>query len=169
MSSMKVVWYGGGTQNYPGKVNDKQEASLPCPKETEGINLTLCRLHPQNPSTGGWLSKRWHIVALTMRSHQFQVAALVPDKKLDTFWPEKSFPNDQNILTYHPGPVSPSGGDGSPLHVNTTCFNNCMWVQHVLQLRYQSTMVLIPSNLRSLKWAAKMTDINYDNALKMPQ
>ena len=28
---------------------------------------------------------------------------------------KKSFPIDQNNLPYHPGPVSPPGGDGSPL------------------------------------------------------
>ena len=27
---------------------------------------------------------------------------------------KKSFPIDKNNLAYHPGPVSPPGGDGSP-------------------------------------------------------
>ena len=52
-----------------------------------------------------------------MRSYQFKVAALVPDKKLDH---AKSFPIDQNNLAYHPGPVSPPGGDGSPFRMGLT-------------------------------------------------
>ena len=50
-----------------------------------------------------------------MRSHQFQVAALVPDKNLDHFIKQKSLPIDQNILAQHPRLVLPPGGDGSPL------------------------------------------------------
>ena len=52
-----------------------------------------------------------------MRSHHFKVAALVTDKKLDHFWPRKKvFLFTKMIyLAYHPGPVLPPGGDGSPL------------------------------------------------------
>ena len=43
------------------------------------------------------------------------MAILVSDKKLDHFYHEKSLPIAQNNLAYHPGLVSPPGGDGSPL------------------------------------------------------
>ena len=36
-------------------------------------------------------------------------------KSKTIFDQEKSFPIGQNNLTYHPGPVVPPGGDGSPL------------------------------------------------------
>ena len=48
------------------------------------------------------------------------MAVLVPDKKLDHIFPNKIFPSNQNNLAYHPGPVSPPGGDGSLLF-NKAC------------------------------------------------
>ena len=41
------------------------------------------------------------------------MAALVPDKNLDHFLPEKSFLIARDNLAYYLGPVSPPGGDGS--------------------------------------------------------
>ena len=44
------------------------------------------------------------------------VALLVPDKKLDRFGQRQIFSSVyHNNLAYHPGPVLPHGGDGSPL------------------------------------------------------
>ena len=43
------------------------------------------------------------------------MTVLVPDKSSTIFTKQKSFPIDQNNLAYNPGPVSPPGGDGSPL------------------------------------------------------
>ena len=40
---------------------------------------------------------------------------MVPDKKLDRFYPKQKITLKQNNLTYHPGPVSPPCCDGSPL------------------------------------------------------
>ena len=51
-----------------------------------------------------------------MGNYQPLVALLVPDKKLDRFGQRQIFSTlYQNNLAYHPGPVLPHGGDGSPL------------------------------------------------------
>ena len=45
------------------------------------------------------------------------MAALVPGIKLEHFTPNHFFQINQNNPVYHLGPVSPPGGDGSPLGV----------------------------------------------------
>ena len=55
------------------------------------------------------------------------MAVLVPDVKLDRFCPKQIISSVyQNNLAYHPGPVLPPGGDGSPVLVILALLLACL-------------------------------------------
>ena len=55
------------------------------------------------------------------------MAVLVPDKKLDCLGLAQFFSSvHQNNLAYHPGPVLPPGGDGSPVLVILALLLACL-------------------------------------------
>ena len=58
-------------------------------------------------------------LVLAMGSHHPLVAPLVPDKSYLILFRKNLLVKNKNNLAFHPGPVSPPGGDGSPF---TTSF-----------------------------------------------
>ena len=66
-----------------------------------------------------------------MGSHQPLVAVLVSDKKLDHFCLSQMFSSvNQNNLVFHPGKVSPPGGDGSTLRYKIDTSKNIYRARH---------------------------------------
>ena len=55
-------------------------------------------------------------LVLAMGSHHPLVAPLVPDKSYLILFRKNLLVKNKNNLAFHPGPVSPPGGDGSPLY-----------------------------------------------------
>ena len=57
------------------------------------------------------------------------MATLVPDKKLDSVCQTQKNMIIQNNLAYHPGPVSPPGGDSSPFKMSNCNFISVSFIE----------------------------------------
>ena len=62
------------------------------------------------------------------------MSLLVPDESYLVLLRKKNFRKNKNNLAYHPGPVQPPSGEGSPLSSNYFCLNGIFFTEALIIL-----------------------------------